>query len=64
MPQPCSVRVSTALRIFLVPTRDSKALSSPDDLRSSNFAKALTSAGGVFGSGGPCAFQLGLRFQF
>jgi hypothetical protein len=33
-------------------------------LRSSSFGRALTTAGGVFGSGGPRAFQLGLRLAF
>ena len=44
--------------------RDSSDPSDPAFLRSSSFGRALTTAGGVFGSGGPRAFQLGLRAQF
>jgi hypothetical protein len=44
--------------------RDSSAPSDPGFLRSSSFGHALTTAGGVFGSGGPRAFQLGLRATF
>jgi hypothetical protein len=44
--------------------RDSQDPSSPGYLTSSSFGKAVTTAGGVFGSGGPRAVQLGLRFQF
>jgi hypothetical protein len=33
-------------------------------LRSSAFGQPVTSAGGVFGSGGPRAFQFGLRVTF
>jgi outer membrane receptor protein involved in Fe transport len=44
--------------------RDSEDPSNPGYLRSSSFGNAVTTAGGVFGSGGPRAFQLGLRFQF
>jgi hypothetical protein len=44
--------------------RDSSDPSDPDFMRSSSFGRALTTAGGVFGSGGPRAFQLGLRAQF
>ncbi|HEY7513364.1 MAG TPA: hypothetical protein VIC87_02750, partial [Vicinamibacteria bacterium] len=44
--------------------RDSSDPSNPGFLRSSSFGNAVTTAGGVFGSGGPRAFQLGLRFQF
>jgi hypothetical protein len=44
--------------------RDSSEPSDPGFLRSSSFGRALTTAGGVFGSGGPRAFQLGLRAQF
>ena len=44
--------------------RDSDDPTNPGYLRSSSFGNAVTTAGGVFGSGGPRAFQLGLRFQF
>ena len=44
--------------------RDSSDPADPGFLRSSSFGRALTTAGGVFGSGGPRAFQLGLRAQF
>ena len=39
--------------------RDSADPADPGYLRSSSFGQALTTAGGVFGSGGPRAFQLG-----
>jgi len=44
--------------------RDSSDPTDPGFLRSSSFGHALTTAGGVFGSGGPRAFQLGVRAQF
>jgi hypothetical protein len=44
--------------------RDSEDKSDPGYLRSSSFGRAVTTAGGVFGSGGPRAFQLGARFAF
>jgi hypothetical protein len=44
--------------------RDSSDPSDPGFLRSSSFGQPLTTAGGVLGSGGPRAFQLGLRAQF
>ena len=44
--------------------RDSSDPADAGFLRSSSFGRALTTAGGVFGSGGPRAFQLGLRAQF
>jgi hypothetical protein len=44
--------------------RDSSDPADPGFLRSSSFGHALTTAGGVFGSGGPRAFQLGLRARF
>jgi hypothetical protein len=44
--------------------RDSSAPADAGYLRSSSFGRALTTAGGVFGSGGPRAFQLGLRARF
>jgi hypothetical protein len=44
--------------------RDSDDPQSPGYLRSSSFGKAVTTAGGVFGSGGPRALQLGVRLNF
>jgi hypothetical protein len=44
-------------------TRDSEEPTDPGYLRSSSFGKPVTTAGGVFGSGGPRAVQLGLRFS-
>jgi hypothetical protein len=44
--------------------RDSDDSQSPGYLRSSSFGKAVTTAGGVFGSGGPRALQLGVRLNF
>jgi hypothetical protein len=44
--------------------RDSGDPSSPGYLRSSSFGKPITTAGGVFGSGGPRAVQLGVRLNF
>jgi hypothetical protein len=43
--------------------RDSEDPSDPGYLTSSSFGRPVTTAGGVFGSGGPRAVQLGLRFQ-
>jgi len=44
--------------------RDSSDPADPGYLRSSSFGRALTTAGGVFGSGGPRALQLGVRLSF
>jgi hypothetical protein len=44
--------------------RDSSDPADPGFLKSSSFGEALTTAGGVFGSGGPRAFQLGVRLAF
>jgi hypothetical protein len=44
--------------------RDSSDPTSPGYLKSSSFGKAVTTAGGVFGSGGPRAFQLAARVTF
>jgi hypothetical protein len=44
--------------------RDSNDPTQAGFLRSSSFGQPVTTAGGVFGSGGPRAFQLGVRFTF
>jgi len=44
--------------------RDSDDPSQPGYLKSSSFGRPVTTAGGVFGSGGPRAFQLAVRFAF
>lgn len=44
--------------------RDSNDQSSPGFLRSSSFGQPVTTAGGVFGSGGPRAFQFAVRMTF
>jgi Carboxypeptidase regulatory-like domain/TonB dependent receptor-like, beta-barrel len=44
--------------------RDSDDPNDPGYLRSTSFGKPITTAGGVFGSGGPRAFQLGVRLTF
>jgi len=44
--------------------RDSNDPSSAGFLRSSSFGQPVTTAGGVFGSGGPRAFQLAARVSF
>ena len=44
--------------------RDSNTPDTPGYLQSSSFGAPVTTAGGVFGSGGPRAFQLAVRFSF
>ena len=44
--------------------RDNNDPSSPGFLRSSSFGQPVTTAGGVFGSGGPRAFQFAARVTF
>ena len=44
--------------------RDSNDPTSPAFLRSSSFGQPVTTAGGVFGSGGPRAFQFAARVTF
>lgn len=45
-------------------TRDSNNTSDPGFLRSSGFGSAVSTAGGVFGSGGARALQLAVKFSF
>jgi len=45
-------------------TRDSGNAGDPGFLRSSNFGRPVTTAGGVFGSGGPRAFQFAVKLLF
>ena len=44
--------------------RDSDVPTDPGFLHSSAFGSSVTTAGGVFGSGGPRAVQLGAKFSF
>lgn len=44
--------------------RDSNDTTNAGYLRSSSFGQQVSTAGGVFGSGGPRAFQFGARFVF
>lgn len=44
--------------------RDSNDRANPGFLRSSSFGRPVTTAGGVFGSGGPRAFQFAARVTF
>jgi hypothetical protein len=44
--------------------RDSEQPGTPGYLRSSGFGRPVTTAGGVFGSGGPRAMQLAARLTF
>ena len=44
--------------------RDSAQMGTPGYLRSSQFGRPVTTAGGVFGSGGPRAMQLAARVTF
>ena len=44
--------------------RDSNDSTNPGFLRSSSFGRPVTTAGGVFGSGGPRAFQFAARVNF
>ncbi|MBI4852292.1 MAG: TonB-dependent receptor [Acidobacteria bacterium] len=44
--------------------RDSSIVTDPGFLRASSFGRRIENAGGVFGTGGPRAFQIALRLSF
>jgi len=44
--------------------RDSNTPGDPGFLRSSSFGSAVQTAGGVFGTGGPRAFQFAVRVNY
>jgi hypothetical protein len=44
--------------------RNSELPSDPGFMRSSDFGRAVSTAGGVFGSGGPRAIQVAVRATF
>ncbi len=44
--------------------RDSSSPNDPGYLKSSSFGRPVTAAGGVFGSGGPRAFQVAVKLNF
>jgi len=60
--EPGSSNLATACSYLVV--RDSNDPPSAGFLRSNSFGQPVTTAGGVFGSGGPRAFQLAARVTF
>ena len=64
MPDILGVSVTNYAGYSNVLVRDSDTPGTPGYLTSSRFGQPVTTAGGVFGSGGPRALQIAVRVTF